>query len=86
MNSQLPPDFVERLLEMINNDVSLDPSQPVASDTDLLMTGLVDSLGVMTIVDWLENAASVEIDPADIVIEHFQTVRQMVDFVGTLTA
>ena len=77
-------DFVPRLLEMINTEVSLDPDVPVLADTDLLMTGLVDSLGIMTVVAWIEDAAGVEIDPADIVLEHFQTVSRMVAFVDTI--
>ena len=78
-------DFVSKLLEMINTQVSLDPDVEVLADTDLLMTGLVDSLGILSVVAWIEDAASVEIDPADIVVEHFQTVTRMVDFVGTIS-
>jgi len=76
-------DFETRLLEMINAEVSLDPDVPIVSSTDLLLTGLVDSLGVMTIVDWIEETAEIEIAPADIVLDHFQTVDQMLAFVSS---
>ena len=35
------------LCAFIDDEVSLDPDTPVEPDTDLLTTGLVDSLGAM---------------------------------------
>ncbi|MEM9514468.1 MAG: acyl carrier protein [Actinomycetota bacterium] len=75
--------LTERLIDFIQSDVALH-DEPIEGPTDLLMTGLVDSLGVVVIVDWLEDECDVTIDPADVVLDHFQTVDQMVAFVGTL--
>jgi acyl carrier protein len=44
------------------------------------MTGLVDSLGVILIVEWLEQRLGITIDPADVVIEHFESVDAMVGY------
>lgn len=74
------------LLTLIDDEISLDPSVPVAGDTDLLLTGLVDSLGVVQIVEWLEDRTGVDIDPGDVILEHFQTVDLMVAFVATLVS
>ncbi len=73
--------FGHDLLKMINAEISLDPSVEIVADTDLLLTGLVDSLGVVDIVAWIEDRTDLIIDPGDIVIENFQTVEQMVRFV-----
>jgi acyl carrier protein len=54
--------------------------EPVLPDTDLVITGLVDSLGVVLIVEWLEQRLSIEIDPSDVVIEHFISVTAMIDY------
>jgi acyl carrier protein len=69
------------LVAMINAEVSLDPSEEVVADTDLLLTGLVDSLGVVQIVSWLEDRLGIEIDPSDVVLENFQTVDAMARYV-----
>ena len=74
-------DIRHDLLKMINEDISLDPTVEISSDTDLLLTGLVDSLGVVDIVAWIEDRTDVVIEPADIVLEHFQTVDLMISFV-----
>ena len=73
------------LLRMINGEVSLDPSVDVGLDTDLLLTGLVDSLGVVEIVSYLEQANGIEIDVTDVVIENFQTPAKMLALVDRLT-
>jgi acyl carrier protein len=72
------------LCSFIDAEVSLDPDSPVQPDTDLLTTGLVDSLGAMEVVHWLEESQSIDIDPVDITIENFQTVERMVALVARL--
>jgi acyl carrier protein len=72
------------LLDFINADVSLDPSVTIVADTDLLLTALVDSLGVVEIVGWLQDRTGVIVDPMDVVLENFQTVDRMVALVERL--
>ncbi len=79
-------DLDNELISLINDDISLDPSVEVEGSTDLLLTGLVDSLGVVQIVEWLEERVGVEIDPGDVVLENFQTVDLMVAFMNRLAA
>ncbi|MEZ5380124.1 MAG: phosphopantetheine-binding protein [Acidimicrobiales bacterium] len=76
--------LADELIALINDEITLDPSVPVEGSTDLLLTGLVDSLGVVQIVEWLEDRTGVEIDPGDVILEHFQTVDLMVAFMDRL--
>jgi acyl carrier protein len=71
----------EQLLSFVNADVSLDPSVEIAGDTDLLLTGLVDSVGLIEIVGWLEDEVGIDVDPVDVVLGNFQTVDKMVALV-----
>lgn len=75
----------DELLEYINNEVSLDPTILIGAETDLLLTGLVDSVGVIEIVGWLEDTTEVEIDPTHVVLDNFQTVDRMLALVERLT-
>ena len=68
------------LLAVINREISLDPTVEIVGDTDLLLTDLVDSLGVVEIVAWLEERLGIEIDPVDVVLENFQTVDRMLAY------
>jgi acyl carrier protein len=78
--------LVDELLAFINAEVIMDPSTPVDGATDLLLTGLVDSVGVFEIVSWLQQTMEIEIDPTDIVIDNFRTVDRMVALAGRLRA
>lgn len=76
--------FEAALIEFITESVAL-TDDVVEPDTDLLLTGLVDSLGVVMIVGWIEAELDVAVDPGDVVLDNFQTVAQMVAFAATLT-
>jgi acyl carrier protein len=77
-------DIRDDLLQLINDEISLNPAIAVEGDTDLLVTGLVDSLGIVEVVAWMEERIGAAIDPIDIVRANFQTVDRMVAFAGRL--
>ncbi|MFN0025709.1 MAG: acyl carrier protein [Acidimicrobiales bacterium] len=72
--------LAEDLLTLIAQDVG-HGDEPVAAATDLLLSGRVDSLGVVRIVHWLEERFQFSVDPADVTLEHFQTVNAIVAYV-----
>ncbi len=71
--------FAERLLGFVRNEVALDDIT-IEGETDLLLTGAVDSLGVIRITQWMEDEAGITVDPADVTLENFQTVDRMVNY------
>jgi len=73
------------LCSFIDSEVSLDPDIPVQPETDLLTTGLVDSLGAIEVVHWLEETLNIDIDPVDITIDNFQTVEKMIALTARLS-
>jgi acyl carrier protein len=68
------------LAEMIERDIT--HGVPVGPGDELLLSGLVDSIGVVRIVTWLEDHLAIEIDPVDVVLENFRTIELMVAYVG----
>ena len=72
--------LADDLVAFIEGEVSAG-FEPVEAATDLMLTGLVDSLGVVRIVDWLEQRLAIRIDPADVVLENFVSVEAMVAYV-----
>jgi acyl carrier protein len=83
-NASLEPDgeFARRLASFIGTDL-IGGAGPVSTDTDLLTTGLVDSLGVIMVVDLLERELDTVIDPGDVVLEHFSSVDAILTFLRT---
>jgi acyl carrier protein len=80
--SSLPTEltsFGDDLTTFIAEEVSTG-DEPVLPDTDLLMSGLIDSLGVVLIVEWIQERLGIEVNPADVVFEHFASVSAMIDY------
>jgi len=65
----------EQLLKFINSEISL-IDETIEIDTDLLLTGAVDSLGVMSITRWIEDELGFEVEATDITLDNFQTVER----------
>lgn len=54
--------------------------QPVSDDDELLLSGMIDSLGVMSLVSFIEQTFVIEIPFGDVTIENFATIRAMADY------
>lgn len=54
----------------------------VEIDEDLLLSGLLDSLGVMSLVAFLEKQSGKQIPPQDITIENFTSVSTISDYLN----
>ncbi len=71
------PDRIRRFLEQ---EVLLGEVTKIENDTPLL-TGMIDSFGMMQLVTFLEEEFGIEIDPQDMTPEHFGTVDDIVTLV-----
>jgi len=53
------------------------------SDTDsLLRTGVISSLGMMELVTWVEETFGLQVDPADITEQNFDSLANIARFVS----
>lgn len=75
----------EELITFIRDEVAVVDGE-VAVDTDLLLSGLVDSLGVIRITQWIEDELDVDVPPGDVTLENFQTVDRIVSYVAARNA
>lgn len=56
----------------------------VGTDEDLLLSGLLDSLGVMTLVSHMEKLMDRQIPAQDITIENFTSIETIARYLSTL--
>ena len=75
-------DIIEDLREFILKEL-VGEQGPVslAVDEDLVMTGLIDSLGVMQLAGFIERTYGIEVGDDDIAPENFRTLSCLADFV-----
>ena len=63
-----------------------DDDDALGSDEPLLGSGIVDSLGIMRLVSYIEEEFGVVVPEEELVPEHFQTIGRLAAFVERLQA
>lgn len=61
-----------------------DSGQPL--DGNLVHAGIIDSLGILTLINFLEQQFKADIQPEDVVLENFETVEAITHLVRLRTA
>ncbi|MGW7082900.1 acyl carrier protein [Streptomyces sp. NPDC054871] len=59
------------------------PADELADDYDLLANGVIDSLGLLTLVSWLEDRYRLDIDAMEIAPDNFRSVGDIEAFVAS---
>ena len=57
-------------------------SQPLTNDQDLLLSGILDSLGIADLLAFLESEYAIKIALEDVTVENFATISTMTAFVA----
>lgn len=76
MNSQIP-----EITRFIINNFPSALEKDVNEDTDLLNEGVVDSLGLLTIISYVEELTNTAVADEDVTPENFGTIRSLNEFV-----
>lgn len=72
----------QELQTYLLSEVAVDKGKPsLDPDTDLLQQGIIDSLGIMNLVLFMEKSFGVKVDDEEILPENFQTLKSIVAFV-----
>jgi len=59
-----------------------DAGNQIDDDDDLLAGGVIDSLGVLKVLAWIEDEFHVPVDDLDFALENFRTVSAIASFVA----
>lgn len=72
------------LIDFIARELIRGGDHQLEADDDLLSSGLVDSLGVMRLIHFLEERYRVSVPPEDVTLENFMTVRAIAGYLEGL--
>ena len=70
------------LTEFVRNELLHGRKVALTDDADLLSAGIVDSLGILRLVAFIEERFGVKVPDEDVVFENFQSIRAMADYVS----
>lgn len=74
--------ILENLKKILLTEIAVDlGKKSLDADEDLLEQGIIDSLGIMKLVLFMEETYGIAVADEEVVPENFQTVSMMVRFV-----
>lgn len=66
----------DRIEAFLREDVLLDPQADLLPDTPLAQ-GLIDSMGLLVLIAFVEEEFDLELEPADITLANFATIAHI---------
>jgi len=66
-----------------NNYLYSKETDGLEGDTSLINKGVIDSTGVLELIDFLEEEFQIEIENGEIVPENLDTINNMINFLKT---
>jgi acyl carrier protein len=69
-----------------NNLLAEQPNGPIGLDENLLLNGSVDSLGVMQLVNFIEERFDITVGPGEVTLKNFKTINAMTTFISNKSA
>ena len=70
-------DVSTRIRDFITSEIMFEDSTASLSDETPLLGSVMDSLGLMQLIAFLEEEFHVEIDDADVTVDNFRTVADI---------
>jgi acyl carrier protein len=66
---------------LVENFMYMRRNSELRDDDSLLRTGVITSLGVMELVDWVESTFGLRVEPSEITEQNFDSPRSIARFV-----
>lgn len=77
------PAHVEKIRSFIFENFLFDASDDtLANDTSFLEQGIIDSTGVLELVEWLEETFEIKVDDTELVPENLDSVNNLAAFIS----
>lgn len=77
----------DTIIEYIQEDLLAgQEDMDISADEELLESGLVDSIGVMRLIGFVEETYDLKVPPQDMTIENFRSVNAICDYLTRLKA
>lgn len=72
--------FNEILLDYVKTEIIEENHLKLGLDDDLFSSGLVDSMGMMRIINFVEKQLKIEIPFEDMTLENFMTIENICNY------
>lgn len=69
---------VQSLIDFLKESLNID--ERIDGNTQLFSSGLLDSVAMMNVIGFVEEAGQVEVHPRDVTLENFDSVQRIVEY------
>ncbi len=75
----------DSLIEFVTTEL-LEADDAVSPDENLLADGMVDSLGMLRLLAFIESSFSIKVPPTDFVVSNFRTINILSEYLAKSSA
>jgi acyl carrier protein len=72
------------ILQFVKSDLGSDQSIEIDENTNLIQNGVLDSMGLMRLIDFLEERVNIRVPDAEVLPDNFKTVVEIEAFASRL--
>jgi acyl carrier protein len=77
-------DLRSDILQFVKTDLGGSQSVNIDENTNLIQSGVLDSMGLMRLIDYLEQRANIRVPDAEVLPDNFKTVAEIEAFAARL--
>ena len=66
------------ITEYIKKEIVRNDKATISEDEDLLSSGVLDSLGILQLVAYIQDTFGIEVPDKDVVYENFHSIKSLV--------
>ncbi len=74
------------LLDYVKQEIAKGSGASVTVDDDLLASGVLDSLGILQLVAFIDERLGIQVPDEDVVYENFHSVKALSEYLDGLQA
>jgi 2-hydroxymuconate-semialdehyde hydrolase len=75
-------EYKTALVDFIRQELLKGRNVKLDDEVDLLSAGIIDSLGILRAVAFMEERFGVKVPDEDVVFEHFQNINAMAEYIA----
>jgi acyl carrier protein len=75
-------DIQDKIRQFIVKNLYFTGDNDIGAEDSFLETGVVDSMGVMELVGFIQSEFGIEVEQHEITVENFDSIRRLADFVA----
>ncbi len=69
----------DNLISYVQTELNID--EPIAGDTELFSTGMLDSVSMVGLIAFVEDQTGAHVQPGDVTLDNFDTIDAILDYI-----